>query len=188
MNTSLRTANIVGADARTRPVWRAAAGVVGFAVAIALAAHVAVPVPGTPVPATLQTLAVLLAALALGPRLAVAAVALYLALGLTGWPVFALGKWASAGYLAGFLLAPPVIAAVLATGPVRWWRTLAALLAGEVVIFAAGVAGLAVWTAWIADGAVQAGVLLGLGVLPFVPGEVLKLAIALSAARAIQRH
>ncbi len=86
----------------------------------AAAAQVSISVPGSPVPVTGQTFAVLLTAAALGPARGIAAQALYLLLGLAGMPVLAGGGHgpgvvfgASGGYLAGFLVA----AAVAATGP-----------------------------------------------------------------------
>ena len=57
----------------------------------ALAAQVSVPVPGSPVPVTGQTFAVLLVGAALGPGRAVASQALYLLLGVAGLPVFTQG-------------------------------------------------------------------------------------------------
>src|SRR5512132_4009477 len=104
------------------PRRRAALGLlpaVGASLAIALAAQVAVPLPFTPVPLTLQTLAVLLASAALGMRRGALAVALYLAEGLAGLPVFAsfssgpapfLGP--TGGYLVGFLPAAAIVGAL----------------------------------------------------------------------------
>ncbi len=73
------------------PALRRAIGVAAFATATAFGARVALPLPGTPVPFTLQVLFVLLAGAVLGARLGAASQALYLAVGLAGAPVFAAG-------------------------------------------------------------------------------------------------
>ncbi|MGH7678442.1 MAG: biotin transporter BioY, partial [Gemmatimonadaceae bacterium] len=69
----------------------AAIGVFGFAVALAAASQIAMPIPGTPVPMTLQPLVVVLAGLMLGPKLGAASMVLFLAVGAAGAPVFAPG-------------------------------------------------------------------------------------------------
>ena len=81
----------------------------------ALAAQVAIPVPGSPVPVTGQTFAVLLTAAALGPARGLAAQAIYLLLGAVGMPVFAgaghgsgVVFGATGGYLLGFLVAAAI--------------------------------------------------------------------------------
>lgn len=82
---------------------------IGFSVLIALSARLQFPVPGTPVPATLQSLAVLLSGGCLGSWGGLLAVLTYLSAGLTGAPVFALGGGPASllgptgGYLIGFL-------------------------------------------------------------------------------------
>jgi len=67
----------------------AVAGVIGFAVALAAASQVAIPVPGTSGPMTLQPLAVVLAGICLGPGAGAASMVLCLAAGASGLPVFA---------------------------------------------------------------------------------------------------
>jgi biotin transport system substrate-specific component len=81
----------------------------GFALLLALSAKIQLPVPGSPVPATLQSLAVILAGSLLGPWGGMTSVAAYLAAGIAGAPVFAFGGGPSylmgptGGYLLGFL-------------------------------------------------------------------------------------
>lgn len=157
------------------------AGVGGFALLTALGAQVRVPLPATPVPMTLQTLFVLLAGAALGCRLGTLAMGLYLALGLTGWPVFAIGGGATVGYLVGFALTPLMVGS-LTRGRVSLARLVAALLAGNAVIFGCGVAGLAWWAGQVGLPTDLAH-LLALGVVPFVPGMVLKTLLAAGVAR-----
>src|SRR5512145_622314 len=81
----------------------------GFALILAASSKIQLPVPGSPVPATLQTLAVILAGSVLGPWGGMASVATYLAAGVAGAPVFAFGggpaylMGPTGGYLLGFL-------------------------------------------------------------------------------------
>ena len=87
------------------------------ALLVSVAAQVVVPLPLTPIPFTLQPLAVLVVGGVLGARRGAAALALYLAMGLVGLPVFAAGGSGVArlmGPTGGYLLAFPVAAA--ATG------------------------------------------------------------------------
>jgi biotin transport system substrate-specific component len=150
---------------------------------VALSAQVAIPVPLSPVPMTLQPLAVLAVGGMLGAGAGAAALVLYLALGLLGLPVFAGG---SAGLVhvlgptGGYLLAFPLAAAVAGlfadrsrhTSPVQ--RTAAVLLGcalGMVVIHAGGVAQLA---ALGRDPALA----FRLGFVPFFTGDLLKVGLA----------
>ena len=100
-------------------VVRRVAAVVLGAVLVAAAAQIAVPLPGTPVPMTLQPLAVLLVGGLLGARLGATSMVLYLALGIAGLPVFTptvplVGIARLLGPTGGYLLAYPV--AAFATG------------------------------------------------------------------------
>jgi biotin transport system substrate-specific component len=166
---------------------RQAALIVGASVVTALAAQIAIPLPWSPVPLTGQTFAVLLTGAVLGARRGFAAQALYLAQGAAGLPVFAggvAGFAVFAGPTAGYLLAFPIAAAVTGLLAERGWDrgfagTLAAMLLGGAVILAAGAAGLGRF--------VPPGALLASGVLPFVPGEIAKCAIAACAFPAAWR-
>ncbi len=153
--------------------------------ALALASQVALPIPGTPVPITLQPLLVVLAGLLLGPADAAAAMVLYLVAGAAGLPVFqpigAPGLARLLGPTGGYLLAYPVAAAVagkLGAGrPSVATRALAAM-AGILVLYLGGLAQLAVLTGSLATAAAQ-------GVLPFIAADAVKalLAAAISAPR-----
>lgn len=149
------------------PAARRALGVGAFALLTVLGARVTVPLPGTPVPFTFQVVAVLLAGWLLGPRLAAASQAAYLAAGAAGLPVFAAGGGLAylLGPTGGYLLAYPAAAAVVGLAVSRdagWLRQAAGLLGGVAVIHAGG----AGWLAVVAghEGAVAAGVLPFLGV------------------------
>ena len=137
---------------------------------VALCAQVSVPLPFSPVPVTGQTFAVLLLGAVFGARRSAAALVFYLAEGAAGLPVFAPfgppGLARLAGPTGGYLLALPAAAFVLG------W--LVAVLAAEGVIFAAGVGWLKLVTQTTWAGA------LGLGLLPFLPGELFKAALLAS--------
>lgn len=147
-----------------------------------LAASAQVSLPMWPVPATLQSMVVLLLGAAGGPALGVAAVGAYLAQGVAGLPFFAGGTSGpavlvgpTAGYLLGFVLAAGV--AGFARG--AWWRQGLILLAAHLILFAPGVAWLAGFIGW--ERAVQAGFVV------FLPGTLLKTAAALALLRALRR-
>ena len=148
-----------------------------------LAASAQVVLPMWPVPATLQSLVVLLLGALGGPALGVASVGAYLAQGAAGLPVFAGGKAGLAvllGPTAGFLLGF-VLAAWLA-GFARGRGVLAAgavLLAAHLVLFAPGVAWLAGFVGWARA--------FELGFLVFIPGTLVKTALALAVLRAARR-
>jgi biotin transport system substrate-specific component len=155
--------------------------ILGVAALLAVAAQIKI---GGPVPTTPQTLLVMAFALAFGPRLASTGVAVFLALG-TAAPAwfFAAPSGATAGYLAGFLIAPWIIALVLGSQPrPRFWRVPVALLAGETLIFALGIAGLAAWWSLAIGQTVVVSDLLNFGVVQFLPHEAVKVAIVLAAA------
>jgi biotin transport system substrate-specific component len=150
-------------------------------------------VPFYPVPMTMQTLAVFLVGGLLGPRLGVAAVAGYLALGLTGAPVFHGGIGGPAvlagptgGYLVGFVPAAFLMgwaarwARKSDSGRGGWLRETVVLAAGallaEIAILAPGVSWLAVFTGGV-------GQAVAVGLLPFVLGDLLKMAVAVGALR-----
>ncbi|MFQ5890647.1 MAG: biotin transporter BioY [Gemmatimonadota bacterium] len=164
------------AGAAGSSAWRRAAGAAGFALLTALAARVAVPLPGTPVPFTLQVVAVLLSGFLLGPRLGAASQALYLALGMGGLPVFAAGGGAAylLGPTGGYLLAFPAASAI--AGWFAWRRGGAALPAiGLVLALAAIHAGGLAWLTVLMNPRSA----LATGVLPFLPGDLLKLLLVL---------
>jgi len=147
---------------------------------VALAAQVSVELPFTPVPITGQTFAVLLVGASLGALLAFASLGLYLFVGALGAPIYADGAhgWAvltgpTGGYVAGFVLAA-VVSGYLAQR--RWDRrfssAVAAMLTGNVVIYAAGLPWLAVDQTLGFEGTLEA------GLYPFVVGDLLKLYLA----------
>jgi biotin transport system substrate-specific component len=148
-----------------------------------LAASAQVTLPMWPVPATMQSAAVLLLGALGGPALGLASVAAYLAQGVAGLPVFAGGQAGiaaltgpTAGYLLGFL-----VAAWLAgfAGGLAWWRQGFVLLAAHLLLFVPGVAWLAGFVGWAQ--ALDAGFVL------FIPGTLAKAALVLAALQVLRR-
>lgn len=151
--------------------------VVGAAALTGVAAQVAVPLPFTPVPLSLQTLTVLLAGAALGPLRGGAAMGLYLVAGTLGVPWFSEQRsgweFASFGYIAGFVMAAVVVGALARRGVDRTVPGTAGLMVvGNLLIYAIGVSWLAVSLA------VDLPTALGLGATPFLIGDALKIAVA----------
>ena len=147
--------------------------VVGFAVAIAASAQVAIPLPGTPVPVTGQTFAVLLGAIVLGAGRATSGSLLYLAAGVAGVPWFAVTGGATIGYIVGFVAAAALLGRVAERGYARGPLQVAgAMVVGNLVIYAFGVTGLALVTGMGASAAIAA------GLIPFLIGDTLKIALA----------
>lgn len=167
-----------------RPAGRAIAVVLGAAL-VALSAQVAIPVPLSPVPFTLQALAVLVVGGVLGPMAGAASLVLYLSAGILGMPVFAGGTAGIArllGPTGGYLLAFPVAAAVTGhlagrgTDRARWGRALLAAIAGMILIHAGGIAQLSILAGSLTHGLRVT--VLELGVLPFLLVDLVKVAIA----------
>ena len=158
-----------------------ALGVVLAAGVLALASQFALPIPGTPVPVTLQPLVVVLAGLLLGPVDGAAAMVLYLLAGAAGLPVFAPigapGLLRLLGPTGGYLLAYPVAAAVagrFGAGRSSYVTRAVAAAAGILVLYAGGMTQLAVITGSLSRAAV-------LGVVPFVAMDALKALVAAAA-------
>ena len=164
------------------------AALLTLAGACLLTASAQIKVPYYPVPQTLQTLAVILLPFLLGARPAVAAVVTYLALGAAGAPVFAAGGgWAyftgpTGGFLLGFAAATIWLAWCAHKGWARGLgKSLLCLTIGDVLIFLCGIPWLALalgsWEkAWAA------------GALPFILGDVSKIALAAALVVLAQRR
>jgi biotin transport system substrate-specific component len=155
--------------------------VLAFAIATALAAQVRVPLPFTPIPMTLQTLFVLAAGALLGPKLGAASQLAYLGAGAAGLPVFAAGGGFAylLGPTGGYLLAFPV-AAFLAGVVTDRFRSpgIGGLLTLFVALFLVSLVILLGGGAWLAtlNGDPLVGV--ALGIVPFLAGDLVKVALA----------
>lgn len=181
--TSARPRHAVLADrlpATNAKALRFAAEVAGVAAFTALLAQVSFHIPGTPVPVTGQTFAVLLAAAAVGPLRGVVGQSFYLLLGLVGLPVFSDGAhgWnyfvgSTFGFLIGFVLASAVVGRQARRGLDRKPDTVAAsFLLGSALIYLPGV-----W--WLSHHlGVSYSKAMELGVYPFLVGDVVKAAVA----------
>jgi biotin transport system substrate-specific component len=168
--------------------------IVAANILLALCAHMAFPLPWTPVPVTGQTFGVMLVAVLLGSRRGVLTLTLYLLEGMAGLAVFspygAPGPSHLLGPTAGYLLAYPP--ATFVTGwlversasiyflPFAGARLAGALLSGEAIIFLGGCGWLAVATG------IGWGHALQLGAWPFLPGEIIKMALLAAAVRGVE--
>jgi biotin transport system substrate-specific component len=173
-------------DTRTLPTdkTRIVVGVLIFAALTALTARFSFRLPFTPVPITLQVLAVLLAGLVLGARGGAASQLTYLGMIAVGLPFTASGLAGpaaffspTAGYLLVFAPAAFVVGALARPG----WRIVLAALAGIAVIYLGGASWLAVWLggdwtkAWT------------LGAAPFIAADLAKAVLAVAAAGVVRR-
>jgi biotin transport system substrate-specific component len=154
--------------------------VLAGAALVAVAAQLEFHLPGTPVPITGQTFAVLLVGASLGAVRGGASLMLYFLAGLVGAPVYSGGEegWsivqgATGGYLIGFVVAAAVVGWLAER---RWDRrfssAVAAMLTGNVIVYAFGLP----WLARVVDLGFED--TLAQGLAPFVPGDLLKLYLA----------
>ena len=175
-------------DALTRAhLW--ALGIPGFALLTALGAHISVPLPPDGVPMTLQTLFVVLAALCLGPKAGMLSMLLYIAAGMVGVPLFADGEVGLAvilgqtgGYIVGFALCQPIVGMIVRRPdglPRGWLALIAGVLAAHAIVFAIGVPWLAIVRGFTLGRAIEG------GLVPFLPGMVVKSAIAVLIGLAV---
>ena len=168
-------------------VWHSIAAIAVFVGITALTARIVIPLPFTPVPITLQTLAVVLSGLVLGSRGGAMAQLSYLGLIAMGLPFDSAGVGAAAlfgptaGYLIGFVPAA-FVAGWLAErfAITNWWGNFAAAVAGTLVIYLVGVSWLAVLL-----GNLQTAIVAG--ILPFIIFDLVKAAIAAGVAESGKR-
>ena len=160
-----------------------AIGVVGFAVALAAASQIAVPLPGTPVPITFQPLLVVLAGMMLGPTLGATSMLLYLAAGAAGLPVFspfgAPGLLRFVGPTGGFLIAFPAAAFVAGFVAQRYPSLLGRWVGGMTgiaLLFVGGITQLTILTGSL-------GLAIAQGISPFAALDAVKAFVAALIAR-----
>ncbi len=151
--------------------------VAGGAALTGAAAQIMLLVPGSPVPMTGQTFAALLVGAALGWKRGALSMALYLAVGAAGFGWFQNGSsglsGASAGYVVGFVFAGALVGALAGRGGDRTpLRTVGTMILGNLVIYSIGVPWLMASTGFGLSTA------LGKGVVPFLVGDALKIAVA----------
>jgi biotin transport system substrate-specific component len=160
----------IGAESRTI----AMLDVLAIAGLMLVGASIRMPLPFSPVPVSLQTFTALIAAFLVGPRRAGAGIGLYVALGLAGAPLFTVTSGATLGYLLAFIATPAVVSA--------FRHPLPGMLLASAMIYLFGAGWLAVGLGMSVPQAVL------LGVVPFVPGDVVKLALAWAVARRLSRE
>jgi biotin transport system substrate-specific component len=161
--------------------------VVTASLLIALSAQIAIPLPFTPVPLTLQPLAVLLVGVVLGSGRGAAAAALYLLEGASGLPFFSQGHGGAHwlfGPTGGYLMSYPAAAWLAGWLSERGWgttmaRAVCGMVAALAVIYAGG------WS-WLA---VQAGprAAFSMGIVPFVIADIVKVALGATLLPQIQK-
>lgn len=161
--------------------------VIAASALIALAAQIAIPMPFSPVPLTLQPLAVIFIGAALGAGRGAAAATLYLLEGMSGLPVFAQGHGGALwllGPTAGYLYSYPFAAFVAGWFSQRGWgntiaRAVCGMLLALAVIYTGG------WS-WLVQFAGIRGAF-AMGVAPFVVADILKVAIGAALIPTAQR-
>jgi biotin transport system substrate-specific component len=170
-------ADLLRPQARSRGLVYDSLLVIAGSLVVALSALIQIRLPFTPVPITAQTLAVLLVGALLGSRRGGLTLVAYLGEGLAGLPVFSGGGFGLAhllgptgGYLLGFVAAAYLTGLLAERG---WDRrpltAFGAMLIGNLVIYLFGIS----WLGWLV-GVQQA---LSLGLVPFVAGELIKIAL-----------
>ncbi|MBI2522193.1 MAG: biotin transporter BioY [Bdellovibrio sp.] len=159
--------------------------VIGGSLLLALLAQVSFVLPFTPVPITGQTFGVAVLALGWGRKRALASFALYLSEGALGLPFFALGKSGlifgpTIGYLLGMFIACGVVGHLADKGYAKTIKSaFACCLVGSCIIFSCGLIGLSFF--------VPAKALLVTGLLPFIPGDLIKSFAAASVVSTLSR-
>jgi biotin transport system substrate-specific component len=170
----------------TMTLLRSAGLAVSASLFVAICAHISLPLLFSPVPLTMQPFAVLLVALLLEPATAFAALALYLAEGAAGLPVFTpLGIGGVAqmlGPTGGYLASYPFVAAAVSwfarKGNPTFVTRLASAAVGNVLILLCGSLWLAIYTH------ASARIVINMAILPFLPGDILKVISAAALATA----
>lgn len=147
--------------------------VLGYALLVGLSAQIAIPLPGTPVPITGQTFAVLLGAAALGSARGALGMGVYLTAGVLGVPWFAPTSGATFGYLIGFIAAAALVGALAERGFDRRFLTAPlAMVLGNLTIYLFGVPYLMAATGMDLKAGIAA------GATPFLIGDALKIVAA----------
>ena len=154
-------------------------GVLFFVIAIVLGAYVRLPIKGSPVPITLQTFFVLLSGAVLGKRLGAVSQVLYMAIGIMGVPVFQGYSFGifhlcgpTGGYIVGFAAASFVVGYIAEKVSLRKYSIIPVFLAGNFIIYSFG----ALWLMYSCN--INLSQVIRIGVLPFLPGDLVKIVLA----------
>jgi biotin transport system substrate-specific component len=179
----MKAISITNTYVSKRVIYMSAASL-ALAVVVGFSALVRIPLPGTPVPVTLQTFALLASAGILGRYYALQMVGWYLVLGVVGAPFFAGGSGAAhlvgptAGYLLGFVIASAVVGFMRGEGVLRG---MAVYLCAALAIYVPGLVWLHLSTAttWSQT--------IAMGFLPFIVADMLKAIAAWVGVRALKK-
>ena len=162
-----------------------------MAAVICVLGPISIAIPVSPVPISLASMAVYLAVTVLGMKLGTLSCLIYLLLGLVGIPVFAGGSAGAAklfgptgGYLIGYLFLALIAGAFVGRFAENKWKNIAfaalGMILGTIVLYALGTA----WLAYSAGMDFQAA--LWAGVIPFIPGDLVKMVIAVLLGSAVR--
>ena len=162
-----------------------------MAAVICVLGPMSIAIPVSPVPISLASMAVYLAVTVLGMKLGTLSCLIYLLLGLVGIPVFAGGSAGAAklfgptgGYLIGYLFLALIAGAFVGRFAENKWKNIAfaalGMILGTIVLYALGTA----WLAYSAGMDFQAA--LWAGVIPFIPGDLVKMVIAVLLGSAVR--
>ena len=162
-----------------------------MAAVICVLGPISMAIPISPVPISLASMAVYLAVTVLGMRLGTLSCLIYLLLGLVGLPVFSGGSAGAAklfgptgGYLVGYLFLALIAGAFVGRYTENKWKSIAfaalGMVLGTMVLYALGTA----WLAYSAGMDFQAA--LWAGVIPFIPGDLVKMVIAVLLGSAVR--
>ncbi len=162
-----------------------------MAAVICVLGPISIAIPVSPVPISLASMAVYLAVTVLGMKLGTLSCLIYLLLGLVGLPVFAGGSAGAAklfgptgGYLIGYLFLALIAGAFVGRFAENKWKNIAfaalGMILGTIVLYALGTA----WLAYSAGMDFQAA--LWAGVIPFIPGDLVKMVIAVLLGSAVR--
>ena len=156
-----------------------AIGVSVFIILTALGAYVRIPLPFTPVPITLQTFFVILTGAVLGKKLGTLSQAGYVILGTLGLPIFAGAGCGltylagpTGGYLMGFIVGAFIVGCLIELRKSAAWKV-AIFILGLASVYLCGI----LWLSFVLNISLYKSVLLG--VIPFIPGAVIKLTFAI---------
>ena len=162
-----------------------------MAAVICVLGPISMAIPISPVPISLASMAVYLAVTVLGMKLGTLSCLIYLLLGLVGLPVFSGGSAGAAklfgptgGYLVGYLFLALIAGAFVGRYTENKWKSIAfaalGMVLGTMVLYALGTA----WLAYSAGMDFQAA--LWAGVIPFIPGDLVKMVIAMLLGNAVR--
>lgn len=158
-----------------------------FTALITIGGYLSFPIPFSPMPIVLSDLFVILAGLFLGSKTGLSSVVLWIFLGVIGLPVFAGGKAGlavlvgpTAGFLLGYMVCAFTVGFISTRGKPSMLKDFVALIVGILLMYGFGVPGLklVLGLTW--------GKALAAGLIPFIPGTVIKIIVALALAKVLR--